>query len=409
MPSLPTAETFAEEYSEPVCAKPSAYTEVSENTLVDDTFGARQFGQLMGEHIVLDSGQVYVFDETTGIWSSDDKIVSKMITLKGDRLVFTKKGKVVANFSGSVKMTAKLQTRLSDVVPRYDGCIRRRFNVSRWNLLFKDGVYDLNIDSFTHGFSPNLVFHHNIPMNFPTQRNQGAIDFVRKTLFVEPFEKPEIGEVLLHFLCRALFGDNRMKKMLVCIGKGNSGMGTLCNFLSAVFGQVVCSFDGDCLLARGGLGGARSMSWVKHISTRRFAFCNGISVFKDKPRTINGNILKMLSSGGEGTTPSAFNSKEEVVNRAIPALFLNDLPSIRPLDYTLRSRLITVPYSYSFVETPTQPIHKLADPNLKQELMKQENLEAFIVILIDTMKGWDMEEIVLPEECKALMDEDEDL
>lgn len=383
-----------------------AYVVVPPNVNVNDAFAASEFAKLMGNKIVLDCGKVWVFDDTTGIWSCEDAFLKRLVTRMGSALVFSQ-GEKTFDYSGSVKSTANLCIKLPDVLPVQDGYFKSRLHSSMNKLLFVDGIYDLKTNTFTKGFDPEVVFHASIPRPFPVVRNKEAEEFVLNTLFREPFLRADIGDVLLHYLCRGLFGDFLMKILLVCIGKGNSSKGTLCSFLTAVFGKVVGSFTGNSLLHRNGDAEAtKSLSFVKSFYRDRVAFSNEISVVGEKPKPIDANILKNLVSGGdEITIRTNYKDEEKIVNQCLPALFVNDLPPIAPPDNPFRNRLVAIPYHYAFMETPVLPTDKKADKDIKLKLMKQENLDAFIHIAIDTMRNWNGEQIELPKECCALRDD----
>lgn len=382
-----------------------ACVDVGPSVIVDDTFAARKFAELMGDKLVLDAEKVYAFDDTTGIWSCEEGFIKRLITNAGASLVFAQ-GEKMFNYSGSVKSTNNLFIKLPDVLPRRNDYFKSRIFSSMNKLLFANGIYDLKTDTFTEGFDPEIIFHHAVPRVFPKKRNYEAEEFVMNALFREPFLKQEIGDTLLHYLCRGLFGDFLMKIVLVCIGKGDSSKGTLCSFMSAVFGEVVSSFNGDSLLLRSEVEATKSLSWVKKICNHRVSFSNEITINNDKARPINGNILKSIASGGDEITLRLnFQDEEKVINQSLLALFVNDLPPITPVDDAIRNRLVAIPYSYAFKEEPTEPFHKKADKDIKSKLMKQENLDAFIHIAIDVMKKWDGKGITLPQECCSLRDD----
>ena len=381
---------------------------ISNEIIIDDAFGAKKFASLMGDKLVLDNGIVYAFDDNTGIWSCDESFIKRLITNAGEKLIFRQMSKTlkIFNFSGNVKSTANLYTKLPDVLPHSNDYFRNRINSSMWKLLFTNGIYDLKTKNFTEGFNPDIIFHYAIPRPFSHVRNEEAISFVNNTLFIEPFKNAKVGEALLHYLSRGIFGDYLMKVVLVCIGKTNSSKGTLCSFMTSAFGSVVGSFTGDSLLTRGDVEATKSLSWVKQIVDKRIAFSNEITVTTDKPRPINGNLLKTIASGGDEIT-LRLNFKDEckVVNQALPAIFVNDLPAISPIDDAIRNRLLAIPYSYSFVNEPTQPFHKKADNNIKLKLSETKHYDALIHLIIDTMEKWNGEDIMLPKECLELRED----
>lgn len=385
-----------------------ATTEISTSVIVDDAFAARRFAELMGNKIVLDRGVLYAFDDTTGIWSSNDKFVKRLITTCGSALIFSQ-GDKVFNYSGSVKQSHNLYIKLSDVVPRTDDFFKNRIHSATWKLLFTDGIYDVEKDTFTEEFDPNIIFEYSIPRAFPRTRNIEAETYLRNTLFVEPFLNKEVGDVLLHYLSRGIFGDFLMKTLLFCLGKTNSSKGTLCNFLTLVFGGMVGSFNGNSLIQRtSDVEATKSISWVKSVAKRRFAFSNEITIDEQNKKKIDGNMLKTLASGGDEITFRTNHCDEEVIiNQALIAFFMNDLPPITPQDDALRNRVVAIPYYYTFTDTPTELFHKKADDSIKVKLVKPEMLDAFVCIVIDTMKNWIKTRIpiTLPSECCALRDE----
>lgn len=381
---------------------------IAPNIIIDDAFGAKKFASLMGDNLVLDNGVVYAFDDTTGIWNCEESFIKRLITNAGDKLIFKQMGDClkIFNFSGNVKATNNLYTKLPDVLPHKNDYFRSRINSSMWKLLFTNGIYDLKTKQFTKGFDPDIIFSYSIPRPYIHERNEEAISFVNNTLFIEPFKNPKVGETLLHYLSRGIFGDYMMKIILVCIGKTNSSKGTLCSFMTSAFGSVVGSFTGDSLLTRGDVEATKSLSWVKQIVNKRVSFSNEITVTKDNPRPINGNLLKTIASGGDEIT-LRLNFKDEckVVNQSLPAIFVNDLPPISPIDDAIRNRLVAIPYSYSFVDEPTLPFHKKADNDVKIKLSDAKYYDALIHLIIDTMEKWDGNNITIPTECLELRED----
>jgi hypothetical protein len=147
----------------------------------------------------------------------------------------------------------------------------------------------------------------------------------------------------------------------------------------------------------------KALSWVKPICDKRIAYSNEITVDPAKRRPINGNLLKTLSGGGdEITLRTNHRDEEHVVNKSLLFIFVNDLPDISPVDGSVRDRLVTIPYSFSFVDTPVLPFEKKRDHTISKTLKTDVYRDATIHLLLDTMKTWDGQPFVLPEECNAL-------
>jgi hypothetical protein len=378
------------------------------DVLCDDAFAATTLAGLLEGKLVRD-GEVWVFDETSGIWTTDETVLNhKMAVDFRDQLVFRqqKDGKVVVyNYSGDVAHQDRLRRALPSVLPDQRGYFKDRVESSVGKLLFANGIYDFKTATFTEGFDPQVVFFGGVPRPFPTARNEEAIAFVRKVFFRDPFANPAVGDALLHWVARAMAGHYEAKKVVLPYGPANSTKGTLCKHLDTTFGSTLLgSFTGDSLLMRSSdVEATKALSWVKPICDKRIAYSNEITVDPTKRRSINGNLLKTLSGGGDGITLRTNHRDEvEVVNKSILFIFVNDLPDISPVDGSVRDRLVTIPYSYSFVDTPVLPCEKKRDHTISKTLKTDTYRDATIHLILDAMKAWNGEPLALPEECNAL-------
>jgi hypothetical protein len=285
------------------------------------------------------------------------------------------------------------------------GYFKDRIESSVGKLLFSNGIYDFPTQTFTEGFDPEIVFFGGVPRPFPTVRNEQAIAYVRKVFFRDPFANPAVGDALLHWVSRAIAGHYEAKKVIVPYGPANSTKGTLCKHLDTTFGPgLIGSFNGDSLLMRtGDVEATKSLSWVKQICDKRIGYSNEITIDAAKPKSINGNLLKTLSGGGDEITLRTNHKDEEhVVNKSIEFIFVNDFPNISPVDASIRDRLVTIPYAYSFVDEPALPSEKKRDHTISKTLKTDEHRDATIFLILDALKQWNGEPYVLPEECFAL-------
>ena len=374
--------------------------------IIDDMYAARVFAELMGSRMVLDNGIIYMFDDLFGIWTMSELILDRYMSNCGDKLIFYQRGPIgdlTFNYSGSVKWRQNLKKILPSILPAQDGYFLKRNTSAVGKLLFLDGIYDFNTNKFTAGFDENIVFFNSVPRKFP-KRDEDNIKFLHDLFFRQPFRNAKVGDTFLHFLARGIAGDFRMKKILINIGRTNCGKGLLSEFLGRVFGNCVGSFNGDSLLTRSGdTEATKSISWIKQIYNKRIAFCNEITIDIKNPKSINGNQLKMIASGGdEITLRQNFKDEEVIVNQCLPIAFCNDFPAITPMDDAIAERIVTIPYSYSFVEKETEVFHKKADATLKDKLQDEKYLDAFIYVIIDSLKSWDKKPISIPRECMEM-------
>jgi len=383
---------------------------VSPDVLVDDSYAAKTFVSMMEGKIVLD-GYVWIFDDNTGIWTCEDHCLHRKMVEFGEKLVFRQQGPMglkIFNYSGDVAHQDRLRRSLPAVLPDRKGYFFDRIETSVNHLLFTDGIYNFKTHTFTKGFDPAIVFFGAIPRPFPTERNEEAIEFVRTKFFRDPFKNPAVGDALLHFLARGVAGHYEAKKSIVAYGPLNSSKGSLTKHLETTLGKgLIGQFQGDSLLMRtGDIEATKSLSWVKKFCDKRIAYSSEITVSKEKPKPINGNLLKSLSGGGDTITlRTNHKDEEEVVNKALTFVFVNDLPDISPVDASVRDRLVTIPYYYAFVDEPKLPFHKQRDHSVSATLKTDVYRDATVWLLLDAMKSWNGKPYVLPEECNALKDD----
>lgn len=381
--------------------RPADYDDslVPNNLIVDDAFAARKFAELMDENIVMDRGVVWVFDDRTGIWSSREKDVKACITNTGSALVFKQRiGTVekVYNYSGSVKNTANLMTKLPDVLrtmpANQDGYFSSRIDSDHGKLLFKDGIYDFKTKQFTEGFDRNIVFRHSCPRKFPRVRDQSKVDFVVQNSFVEPFRDPAEAKRLRHNLMRATLGDWRRKRMTTALGPRNSGKTALVTLVSTAFGDFVGTFDANSLLIRHGGEAARDLLWIADLHTKRFAFSSEIKLDDEKKQpAIDGNMLKKLVGGGDEVS---FREMRETYNTKVYFLatvfiLANDFPKVVPMSEEIKDRMELVDYFYSFQTEPTAPYHKPKKGDVVTNYGQPEYGDAFFHLMCDEYAEWE--------------------
>jgi len=396
--------------------RPDTQDLIPASVLVDDRFAAQKLISLLGDRILCMGDKVWVFDDQSGIWSSDTTLLGRIIAQRhSDDLIFRqeKEGREkIINYSGDLAHQEKLIRFVPRMLPNDDEFFKDHLASASRKLLFRDGIYDFRSHTFTPGFNRDVVFHHAVPMKFPMERNEEDMEFIRKIFFRDPFKNSAVGDVQLHHLSRALAGTElAMKKPIVVnIGDTSTAKGMLIRFLEYTFGDgVATTFQGDSLLLRDGTEATKALSWVDPIYRARIACASEITVNPEKPRPINGALIKNLS-GGDTLTIRRNNVDEYKINvESVLFLFANDVPPFSGDDssHAVRNRLVVVPYHYQFVDEHERklPHHKLRDETLETTVMQPRYARAFIHLVLDTMKSWDGKPIVLPEECKDTRNE----
>lgn len=315
---------------------------VGSDITIGPEFAARAFYDLYREFVVLDSGVLWIFNKSTGMWTNKDVDFRRAITLAGPQLIFIQNGRdIIHNFSGDVRKSSSLLRKLAAVVPPQNGFFHARLDSAIGKLLFADGIYDFKSDTFTPGFDPDTVFHSAIPRPFPKEVDKEALAFVKKTLFRDPFRNEAVGDTFLHVLMRGIYGGDSMKKFLICIGPTNSSKSTVCELLRNAFGEAIGGFSGD----------------VKRIHTKRVLLVNEMMSHKKLLTTINKN-------------------------QPLIVLFANTVNKV------LRDKSVTISLDYSFVHEPREDFEKPADPLLKTKLRGIRYLDGFVHLILQTYREW---------------------
>lgn len=384
---------------------------IPSDVIVDDAYAATVFAGLLAGKIVLD-GQVWVFDDTTGIWTDDETVLNRKMAVEfREKLVFRQmslNGIKIFNYSGDVAHQDRLRRCLPAVLKDQKGYFLDRIETSVDKLLFTNGIYDFKTHTFTEGFDPEIVFFGAVPRPFPTVRDEAKIEFVRQKFFRDPFRNSAVGDALLHWVARGIAGHYEAKKVVVPYGNENTSKGTLMKQLGTTFGEMLIgSFQGDSLLMRSGdVEATKSLSWVKKFCDTRLSCSSEIMVDPSKRKPINGNLLKQIAGGGDPIILRTNHKDEEkVVNKSICFIFVNDLPDISPVDGSIRDRLVTIPYTYSFVDNPTLPTHKKRDHTVSAVLKTDAYRDATVWLILDAMKAWNREPYVMPDECNSLKED----
>lgn len=365
--------------------------EIPSGIIINDAFAARKFAEIYKE-IIYDSGVVWVFDKSTGIWSCDESHIARVITNCGDKLVFKQivgNGIISKNdYSGNVKNTKNLMIKLPDILPKRDGYMLSKIKSDIGKLLFTDGIYDFKTGIFTLGFDPNIVFNYSMPRPFP-KKEQDKINFIRKISFDDAFADEGNRDTLLHNLMRASIGDFR-KKMTIGLGFTNSGKGMLTQLVRTSFGSYCSTFNGNSLIGNYDNGdSAKKNGWILNIVNSRFAFSSEIQVDEKNNICIDGNLLKSVVSGGDEIKARLLHKNDRnVINKSTLFVFANDMPKVSPIDDGIRDRAQVINWSYSYVNEPRKIHEKKCDPELSKLYNQTEYGDAFFWLMVEEFEKW---------------------
>jgi len=384
---------------------------VPPTVLIDDRYAAMKFVELMGDKFVMDEEVMWVFNAETGMWGCDKATLERVVTSLNGHLVFRQMGAMgvkIYDYSGCVEKRNSLLRMLPAVAPVRDGFLRSKRQSDVNKLLFVDGIYDFETDTFTEGFDPNIVFTARMPRKFPRHQDREKMDFIRFHTFSEPFNNTGDDQTLLHELMRAATGDFTRKKLVIGLGPHDCSKGMTTTLTQTAFGSYVRSFNGNSLLHKGhaNADSERDYTFVMGFVNARFAFSSEIRIPKDERHSVavDGTLLKTLASGGDDIKARRLHENSvNVYNKAQLFIFANDMPKISPSADCVASKIVPVNWSISFVDDPVMPTEKKKDPQMSDKYKQPEYGDAFFHIIREEYAKWKASgfaEIKLPETAK---------
>jgi hypothetical protein len=366
---------------------------VEPGVVIDDVYAGKEFAKLMGNNMVYTDKSLFVFNEHQGLWTDDNVHLRRCVNLFENELKFHQMdldtGKIkLYNYSGNEKNIVNMLKNVP-MFCVYDDFFYTKADTSQGKLLFSDGIYDFDTDTFTEGFNPLIVFKYRIDRPFPKERNNDMIREVTKILFEDTFmdHEMEASHYMRKGISRSLYGEYRAKKFYFCIGKSNAGKSALTDALKIAFGGFVGSFNAGALAynERNGADAAKQLSWVFGIKDKRMVISNEVSM--NKP--FDGNILKMLASGGDEFDARTCHKDEvKIINRSTMFCFVNDIPTINPNDDGVRNRVNCIEYNCVFTEDAVlQDFERVADKEIKDKFKHNVAYQdALVHIILDTFK-----------------------
>ena len=379
------------------------------DVVVDDAYAANKFCELMGKNFVMDGDELWVFNEETGMWSSDKAALERVITSLNGKLVFKQMGNMgvrTFDYSGSVEKRSALVRMLPSVAPIRDGVMRSKLHSDIGKLLFADGIYDFETDTFTPEFDREIVFTARMPGKFP-ERDEQKVAFIREHTFSIPFNGTGDDHTLLHELMRAALGDFTRKKSVIGLGPPDCSKGMTTQLVTTAFGSYAQSFNGNSLLHKGHSSESeRDYTFILKFHKARFAFSSEIRIPPDTKSNIaiDGNLFKTLVSGGDEIQARRLNENaHSIVNKAQLFIFANDMPRISPSTNDVSSKIVPVNWSITFVDNPIGPTERKRNAEMSKLYKLPAYGDAFVHLLMDEYRAWKatgFKEIELPETAK---------
>lgn len=338
--------------------------------------------------------ELYVFDMTTGMWSSDENIHFKIISSYNDHLYLLSEGK-----HGEIKQTKKgygnstvLQRQMIPQIKTLcsnNDWLKNKQNSSLGKLLFMNGYLDMKTNIFYNEFNPDVVFMCRIQQDYkPELLDNVYINDIERRLFIDPLGK-DVGDFYMLSLSRAIAGD-MVKRLLFGLGSTNGGKSTATKACLNAFGEYVGNFNAENLAYRNSSSdeGAK-LRWVLLMRFKRLIFSNEIKTNTE----LNGNDIKKLSSGGDSLIGRIHGGLEcEFIPHFMTVIFANDIPLITPYDDAVDNRVKIIGFNKQFVEDPTNEYELKRDDKLEDEMKTDKFKQHFIALIINRYIKFNNEE-----------------
>ena len=182
-------------------------------------------------------------------------------------------------------------------------------------------------------------------------------------------------------MARSIMG-HVMKRLFLCLGEGNTGKSTLTKAFINAFGEYIGTFNAECFNHKEtSQDEAQILRWALLLRFKRIIFSNELST-KGK---LNGNMMKKVSSGGDGMVGRTHGKEETTFTpHFIANIFANDINEISPYDDALKNRLRVIPYTKVYVDENPNEDQLLKDPNIEHEMTTLKFKQTFIRIIIES-------------------------
>jgi hypothetical protein len=349
--------------------------------LKDESEGAARFIELYGkDKFKYSAGDLFIFDDDCGLWTTDETFILKVAMKYKDDL-----GVYATTETKHRKMHRYLNMYSVD-----DDWLTRKAETSLGKLLFNNGYLDLHAGKWyskeEYGFNPEIVFFEKINRDFPKFKDSEKIAEVKKMLFEDVFETKEAAEWLIFQLARALAGDIEIKKFFFGIGSSNGGKGVLTTALKKAIGGYFGEFNAGNFIAKKNSGADEGQKnrWALLLRYKRIIVSNEVS----SKAPFDGTALKAYSAGGDSLTGRHHCGDEiQFVPHFLPFIFCNDVPHITPFDDGVdnRVRCLTFPYTFTTdtIAEDQKTRLKPANPEIKKIFDNPDYQNALLLLLIE--------------------------
>jgi len=352
-------------------------------------------------------GSLYVFDKNNGLWTTNISIQRKVIQLYEDdlRILTTDiHGKPILTKKSYGNCLSKMDIIITLIKSECvdDNWLVRDGNSSLKMLLFNNGYIDLKnefkfYDKETYGFNPNILFFEKIQRDFKPfdEKKMEYVNSIKDRFFCNILGE-NLGNYYITQLSRGLMGDI-MKKILFSLGTTDCGKSILSYALRKSLDGYCDDFNAENLFhTKNTADEGAKLRWCLLLRNKRIITSNEMKT----NTTINGNMLKKISSGGDGLKGRVHQGLEtSFVPHFLTICMANDLPKISPYDVAVDNRVRVISYKKQFVDVvEDEETQLLKDYNITDEINTVEFQDAFLMMLIQAYVNYRENGEIEPDE-----------
>jgi phage/plasmid-associated DNA primase len=330
-------------------------------------------------------GELYVFDDETGLWNSNENIQFKIIGRFEEHLHLLREGKD-GRMIKSPKSYGNTTVLKRQLIPELktlninDEWLKQSQSSSLGKILFNNGYLDMKTGDFHETFDPNIVFFYKINQDWE-QFYDDDLEYMRsveRRMFLDPLGA-DVGDYLILNLARGFAGDV-MKRIIFGLGGTDCGKSVLTKAIACALGGYAGSFNAENLAySKSSADEAAQMRWVMLLRYKRIIFSNEMKSTVE----LNGNMIKKISSGGDSVIArSHCKEEEEFCPHFLPMCMSNDLNKITPYDDAVSNRIRVVSFKKRFVEVPRNDWELPMDRNIEKEIETPKFKRAFVGMLV---------------------------
>ena len=343
--------------------------QTSDLVSLSDSDAAKVFMERCGEYFINQGDEgIWFWSETNGTWTrciSFCKAVTSCIEsarLQDPTFMHFKVSGKAVDVGGSSARTHSMAVKAEAYVK--EGTLN--LLSSTRHVLFTNGIWNLETNTFQKGFNRDIVFLYSAGIPFREDEDEDAIDTVFQRLGRDPYLHNNAGASGLYAMqavAAAAAGEHKRQKFYFGISDTSMGKSSWCHAWKKILGGFAGAWSVSSLdmKATHSQDDARRLQFLVKLYGRRVAFASEMS----ESSQLSGTLLKMMTGG----TDTVEARRSGLGERDIPVTatffaFANSSVEIVPCDNALKKRYRIFEPTTMFVENPTQPHERPIIPGL---------------------------------------------